>query len=176
METTWKVDNAHSEVGFKVKHMMITNVSGSFETFDAVVSISGDDFSTAQFNFSADIESITTGVGDRDAHLKSDDFFNAEAFPQLTFASSSVKFNGDEDVVIEGEMTIRDITKPIVLQAEFGGIVVDPYGQTKAGLTVTGKIKRSEFGLKWNAITEAGSIVVSDEIRLNVELQFIKQS
>lgn len=176
METTWKVDNAHSEVGFKVKHMMITNVSGSFETFDAVVSTSGDDFSTAQFKFSADIDSITTGVGDRDAHLKSDDFFNAEAFPQLTFASSSVKFNGDEDVVIEGEMTIRDITKPIVLQAEFGGIVVDPYGQTKAGLTVTGKIKRSEFGLKWNAITEAGSIVVSDEIRLNVELQFIKQS
>lgn len=175
METNWKVDPTHSEVGFKVKHMMITNVNGSFGTFDADAITEGDDFSSAKFSFSADINSINTGVSDRDAHLKSDDFFNAEKYPKLNFRSASIKDNGNGELSIEGELSVRDITKPIVLNAEFGGIVVDPYGQTKAGLTVNGKIKRSEYDLKWNAITEAGSIVVSDEVRLIAELQFVKQ-
>ena len=175
METNWKVDPTHSEVGFKVKHMMITNVNGSFGTFDADVLTDGEDFTSARFSFSADINSINTGVADRDTHLKSDDFFNAEKYPKLNFRSTSIKDNGSGELSIEGELSIRDITKPIVLNAEFGGIVVDPYGQTKAGLTVNGKIKRSEYDLKWNAITEAGSIVVSDEVKLIAELQFIKQ-
>lgn len=175
METNWKVDPTHSEVGFKVKHMMITNVNGSFGNFDAEAITHGEDFSSAKFSFSADINSINTGVADRDAHLKSDDFFNAEQYPKLNFKSTSIKDNGDGELNIEGELSIRDITKPVVLKAEFGGIVVDPYGQTKAGLTVNGKIKRSEYDLKWNAITEAGSIVVSDEVRLIAELQFVKQ-
>lgn len=175
METNWKVDPTHSEVGFKVKHMMITNVNGSFGTFDAEALTEGEDFSSAKFSFSADINSINTGVADRDAHLKSDDFFNAEKYPKLNFRSTSIKDNGNGELSIEGELSVRDITKPIVLNAEFGGIVVDPYGQTKAGLTVNGKIKRSEYDLKWNAITEAGSIVVSDEVKLNAELQFVKQ-
>lgn len=166
----------HSEIGFKVKHMMITNVNGTFGQFTATATTDGDDFSTAQFNFSAGIDSINTGVADRDAHLKSDDFFNAEAYPELTFKSTGVSKKDDENYVISGELTIRDVTKHVDLDAEFGGIVVDPYGQTKAGLTITGKIKRSEFGLKWSAITEAGSIVVSDEIKLNSEVQLIKQS
>lgn len=176
MKTNWNIDNMHSEIGFKVKHMMITNVNGTFGQFTATATTEGDDFSTAQFNFSAGIDSINTGVADRDAHLKSDDFFNAEAYPELTFKSTGVTKKGEENYVISGDLTIRDVTKRVDLDAEFGGIVVDPYGQTKAGLTITGKIKRSEFGLKWSAITEAGSIVVSDEIKLNSEVQLIKQS
>lgn len=174
MNTQWKVDPMHSEVGFKVRHMMITNVNGSFGTFNAEAQTEGEDFSNAQFSFEADIESINTGVADRDAHLKSDDFFNAEQYPKLTFKSTNVEKDGDE-MTIEGDMTIRDVTKKIKLSGEFGGVVVDPYGQTKAGLTVTGRIKRSEFGLKWNAVTEAGSVVVSDDIKLLNEIQLVKQ-
>lgn len=176
METNWSVDNLHSTIGFKVKHMMITNVSGSFGEFTASAKTEENDFSTAQFNFSAAIKSINTGVSDRDAHLKSDDFFNAESFPEMTFISNGVMKKDDENYLISGDLTIKDITKKIDLVAEFGGIVVDSYGQTKAGLTIQGKIKRSEFNLKWHAVTEAGGIVVSDEINLNCEIQFVKQS
>ncbi len=175
METKWKVDSAHSEVGFKVKHMMITNVNGFFGSFDAEAVTQGEDFSKAQFFFSADIDSVNTGVADRDAHLKSDDFFNAAEYPKLNFKSTSVKDIGDGELTILGELSIRDVTKLVELNAEFGGIVIDPYGQTKAGLTINGKIKRSEYGLKWSAITEAGSIVVSDDIKLITELQFVRQ-
>ena len=164
METNWNVDKMHSEVGFKVKHMMITNVSGTFGEFDVNATTQGDDFSTANIGFSVNIDSINTGVADRDGHLKSDDFFNAEAYPQMTFKSTGITKKDDENFTISGDLTIRDITKKVDFDAEFGGIVVDPYGQTKAGLTVSGKLKRSEFGLKWSAITEAGSIVVSDDI------------
>lgn len=176
METNWKVDKMHSEVGFKVKHMMITNVSGSFGEFDVNATTQGDDFSTAQLGFTVTIDSINTGVADRDGHLKSDDFFNAEAYPQMTFKSTGITKKDDENFIISGDLTIRDITKNIDFNAELGGIAVDPYGQTKAGLTVSGKLKRSEFGLKWSAITEAGSIVVSDDIKLNGEIQLIKQN
>jgi polyisoprenoid-binding protein YceI len=175
METKWNVDNMHSEIGFKVKHMMITNVSGSFGQFNATALTNGDDFSTAKFDFNAAIDSINTGVADRDGHLKSDDFFNAEQFPILTFKSTGVIKKDDENYIISGDLTIRDVTKHVDLNAEFGGIALDPYGQTKAGFSITGKINRSDFNLKWNAITEAGGIVVSDEIKLNSELQFIKQ-
>ncbi|MBP6091745.1 MAG: YceI family protein [Crocinitomicaceae bacterium] len=175
METKWTVDNMHSEIGFKVKHMMITNVSGNFSDFSADATTQGDDFSTAQFNFSAAINSINTGVADRDAHLKADDFFNAEVYPSMTFKSSEVVKKTDDEFKLIGDLTIRDTTKKVELDVDFGGIVVDPYGQTKAGLTISGKIKRSEFGLKWSAVTEAGSIVLSDDIRLNSEIQFIKQ-
>ncbi len=174
MNTQWKVDPMHSEVGFKVRHMMITNVTGSFATFDAHAETEGDDFSNAKFQFEAQIDSIQTGVADRDAHLKSDDFFNAEQYPKLTFSSTNVAVNGEE-IEIEGDITIRDVTKRVKLSGEFGGIVVDPYNQTKSGFTLNGKIKRSDFGLKWNALTEAGSVVVSDEIKLQSEIQFVKQ-
>lgn len=175
METKWTVDNMHSEIGFKVKHMIITNVSGNFSDFSADATTQGDDFLTAQFNFSAAINSINTGVADRDAHLKADDFFNAEVYPSMTFKSSEVVKKTDDEFKLIGDLTIRDTTKKVELDVDFGGIVVDPYGQTKAGLTISGKIKRSEFGLKWSAVTEAGSIVLSDDIRLNSEIQFIKQ-
>lgn len=174
METNWKIDNMHSEIGFKVKHMMITNVNGSFGTFEAKAKTHGDDFASAQFEFTAAIDSINTGVSDRDAHLKSDDFFNAEHYPQLVLKGAVIHKDGN-DIKVLGDLTIRDVTKPIELTGEFNGIVVDPYGQTKAGIVLNGKINRSDFGLRWNAITEAGSIVVSDEIRLTAEMQFIKE-
>jgi polyisoprenoid-binding protein YceI len=176
MSTKWTVDNLHSQIGFKVKHMMITNVSGTFGTFHAEANTNGDQFDHAELSFSAAIDSINTGVADRDGHLKSDDFFNAEMFPELRFKSTSINKKDEENYLISGEMTIRDVTNPIELHAEFGGVVVDPYGQTKAGFSISGKIKRSEFGLKWSAVTEAGSIVVSDDIKLDCEIQFIKQN
>lgn len=175
METNWKVDSMHSEVGFKVRHMMISNVSGSFGSFDANVATSGDDFSSAKFDFSAAIDSINTGVADRDGHLKSGDFFDAETHPSLKFHSTEVKKISDDQLEIAGNLEIKGQVKPVVLKAEFAGIAVDPYGQTKAGMTLSGSIKRSEFGLTWSAVTEAGHVVIGDEIKLNAELQFIKQ-
>lgn len=175
METKWTIDNLHSEIGFKVRHMMITNVSGTFAQFNANAITEEEDFTTAKFDFSAEIGSINTGVADRDAHLKSGDFFNAEIYPELKFKSSSINKNSNGDFTINGDLTIRDVTRPVELTAEFGGIAQDPYGQIKAGFSISGKIKRSDFGLTWNSITEAGNVVVSDDIKLHSEIQFIKQ-
>ncbi|WP_410005792.1 YceI family protein [Aequorivita nionensis] len=169
-KTNWSVDTAHSEIEFKVKHMMISTVTGSFSDFDASIEAADDSFKNAKFRFSAKIDSISTKNKDRDTHLKSDDFFNAEKFPKLTFESKS--FDGEKMV---GDMTIRDVTKEITLDVDFNGIAVDPYGQTKAGFEATGTINRKDFNLNWNAVTEAGSIVVSDKVRLIANLQFIKQ-
>ena len=169
-KTNWSVDTAHSEIEFKVKHMMISTVTGSFSDFDASIEAADDSFKNAKFRFSAKIDSISTKNKDRDTHLKSDDFFNAEKFPKLTFESKS--FDGEKMV---GDMTIRDVTKEITLDVDFNGIAVDPYGQTKAGFEATGAINRKDFNLNWNAVTEAGSIVVSDKVRLIANLQFIKQ-
>ena len=169
-KTNWSVDTAHSEIEFKVKHMMISTVTGSFSDFDASIEAADDSFKNAKFRFSAKIDSISTKNKDRDTHLKSDDFFNAEKFPKLTFESKS--FDGKKMV---GDMTIRDVTKEITLDVDFNGIAVDPYGQTKAGFEATGTINRKDFNLNWSAVTEAGSIVVSDKVRLIANLQFIKQ-
>lgn len=172
--TKWTIDSAHSEITFKVKHLVISTVTGKFKTFDATIESSNDDFSDAEIFFEADINSIDTGNGDRDAHLKSDDFFNAEAHPKMTFRSTSFKKTGEGEYKLTGDLTIRGNTKEVELEADFGGTVVDPYGNTKAGFDVTGKISRKEFGLTWNAVTEAGSVVVSDDVKLNLNVQFTK--
>ncbi len=174
--TKWSVDPTHSEVVFKIKHLMISTVTGRFNEFSATAeTASPDSFdNTSNIEFSANIASIDTKNEQRDTHLKSDDFFNAEKYPQLTFRGKTLHLNGSEGT-LEGDLTIRETTRPIALDVEFGGIVTDPYGQTKAGFTLTGKLKRKEFGLNWNAITEAGNVVVSDEIKLQVEVQFVKQ-
>ncbi|QEC55136.1 YceI family protein [Flavisolibacter ginsenosidimutans] len=175
MAITWKIDPAHSEVQFKVKHLMITTVTGYFKQFDLEVITESDDFATAsKIEFTADINSIDTNNQQRDTHLKSADFFDADNHGQLKFVGKKYEANGDE-AKLHGDLTIRGVTKPITLNVEFGGIVVDPYGQTKAGFTVSGKISRKEFGLIWNAVTEAGSVVVSDEIRVHCEIQVVKQ-
>ncbi len=176
MATQWKIDSTHSEIQFKVKHLMITTVTGHFQKFDLNLETETDDFTTAKkIAFTADINSISTNNEQRDAHLKSADFFNAEEYPQLHFAG--VKYEGKgEEAKLTGDLTIRGVTKPVALNVEFGGIVVDPYGQTKAGFTVSGKISRKEFGLTWNAVTEAGSVVVSDDIKIHAEVQLVKQA
>lgn len=169
--TIWSIDNSHSEVAFKVKHMMISTVSGQFDEFNASIESDGDDFKNAQFNFSAKIDSVNTKNKDRDGHLKSDDFFNAEAFPELKFVSKS--FDGS---TLLGDLTIRDISKEVSLDVDFNGIAVDPYGQTKAGFEISGTINRKDFNLSWDAITEAGNIVVSDKVKLLIDAQFVKKS
>lgn len=154
---------------------MITTVTGYFEKFDAEFETEGDDIHTGRgLRFSADIDSINTNNEQRDTHLKSDEFFNAAEHEQLTFVSKGHEDDGDH-FTVQGDLTIRGVTKHITIDADYNGTVVDPYGQTKAGFTVTGKISRKEFGLVWNAVTEAGAIVVSDDIRLQAEVQFIKQ-
>jgi polyisoprenoid-binding protein YceI len=172
----WKVDPTHSEVQFKVKHLMITTVTGYFKSFNLEVETGTEDFTTARkIEFTADIDSIDTNNEQRDTHLKSADFFNAEEHGQLRFVGTKYEANGEE-AKLHGDLAIRGITRPVTLNVEFGGIVVDPYGQTKAGFTVNGKISRKDFGLTWNAVTEAGSVVVSDEIKIHAEVQLVKQA
>lgn len=169
--TTWTLDNAHSEIAFKVRHMMISTVTGHFEDFEATAKTNGDNFEGAHFEFTAKTESINTKNKDRDTHLRSDDFFNSEEFPEMKFVSKS--FKNDK---IVGDLTIRDVTKEVTLDAELNGIAVDPYGQTKAGFEIRGEINRKDFNLTWNAVTEAGSIVVADKVKLVVDVQFTKQA
>ena len=176
MAITWKIDPAHSEIQFKVKHLMITTVTGYFKNFDLVVETETEDFNTARrIEFTADIDSIETNNAQRDTHLKSADFFDAENHSQLKFVGKNYDGNGEE-IKLHGDLTIRGTTKPITLNVDFGGTVVDPYGQTKAGFTVSGKISRKEFGLVWGAVTEAGQVVVSDEIKIHCEIQLVKQN
>jgi polyisoprenoid-binding protein YceI len=176
MAIQWKIDPAHSDIQFKVKHLMITTVTGYFKQFDLNVETETNDFTTVKrLEFTADINSINTNNEQRDTHLKSADFFNAEEHAQLRFVGNKYEAKGDE-AKLHGDLTIKGVTKPVTVNVEFGGIVIDPYGQTKAGFTVTGKISRKEFGLTWNAVTEAGSIVVSDEIKIQAEVQVVKQA
>lgn len=176
MASKWTLDPSHSEIQFKVKHLMITTVTGYFKKFDLTVETETDDFNTAKsVEFTADINSIDTNSEQRDTHLKSADFFHAEEHPQLTFSGKKFSANGDEGT-LEGDLTIRGITKPVTVKVELGGVVVDPWGQTKAGFTVSTKISRKEFGLTWSAVTEAGHVVVSDDIRVHGEIQLVKQA
>jgi polyisoprenoid-binding protein YceI len=169
-KTVWNIDTTHSEINFKVKHMMISTVTGSFEKFDGKVEASNDDFKNGNFSFSAEIDSVNTNNKDRDNHLKSDEFFGAEKNPKLTFKSKS--FDGNKMI---GDLTIKGVTKEVELETEYNGTAVDPYGQTKAGFEFEGQINRKDFGLTWNAVTEAGSVVVSDKVKLIASLQFVKQ-
>ncbi len=169
IKTKWNLDTAHSEIGFKIRHMMITSVTGHFEDFNASAETMGDDFKDAHFSFVAAVDSINTKNKDRDTHLKSDDFFSAKNFPEISF--ESISFDGN---TLTGDLTIRDVTRSIEMEADFNGIVVDPYNQVKAGMELEGTIDRKDFGLQWNAVTEAGSVVVADKVKLIISLQFIK--
>ena len=171
----WLIDPAHSEVQFKIKHLVISTVSGSFKKFEGTVQSEKDDFSDASVQFSAEAASVDTNNEQRDGHLKSDDFFNAVKYPKITFVSAGVEKKGNDEYILKGNLTMRDVTKPVELKVEYGGTTKDLYGQTKAGFEVTGKINRQDFGLKWSAITEAGGLVVSDDVKLIMSIQIIKQ-
>ncbi len=173
--TTWVIDPLHSEIQFKVKHLMVSTVTGSFSQYEGTVEMAGDDFEDAKIQFSAAIDSISTGNEQRDGHLKSGEFFDAEQFPKLSFESTGMRKTGDDTYDLRGNLTLHGVTKPVTLKAEYGGQMVDFYGQTKAGFEVTGTIKRKEFGLTWNGVTEAGGVVLSDDVRLVMNIQVTKQ-
>jgi polyisoprenoid-binding protein YceI len=174
--TKWAIDPMHSEVQFKVKHLVISTVTGSFQNFEGTVETEGDDFSNAKINFSLDVSSIDTNQEQRDGHLKGPDFFDAEQFPRITFESTSVTKESDENYKLTGNLTIKGITKPVTLEVEHGGIATDFYGNTKAGFEIDGKINRKEFGLTWDGVTEAGSIVVGEDVKLHANIQLAKQA
>lgn len=171
--TKWIVDPTHSEVSFKVKHLVISTVTGYFREFEGAAESDSDSFEGAKVSFAANIDSIDTNQKDRDAHLKSADFFDAENHPKLTFSGQVTKVGGEYKLV--GNLEIRGNKKEVELDVDFGGVAGDPYGQTKAGFEIEGKISRKEFGLTWSAVTEAGSVVVSDQVRLLLSVQLVKQ-
>ncbi len=171
-KTSWKVDNTHSEVQFKVKHLVISTVTGAFKRFEGQIDADSEDFDGAHASFNIDVTSIDTNVSDRDAHLKSDDFFGAEAYPHISFDGVLHK-NGNEYKLV-GPLSIKDVTKDVELAVEYGGTVVDGYGQTKAGFEIVGKINRKEFGLTWSMVTEAGGVVVGDDVTLSLNIQLVK--
>ncbi|PZX60696.1 YceI family protein [Hydrotalea sandarakina] len=173
---TYKIDAAHSEVTFKVKHLMIASVTGQFKEFDGSMTAEKADFTDASINFEALVNSITTGNDQRDGHLKSDDFFAAEKFPKLTFKSTAIQKLDEETYNLTGNLTIRDVTKPVTLKVTYGGQIIDPWGQTKLGFEIEGKINRKDFGLTWSATTETGGIVVSDDVKLHLNIELTKQA
>lgn len=173
--TKWVLDPMHSEVQFKIKHLVISTVTGFFKKFEGAVIAKGDTFEGAEVDFSLDIDSIDTTQEQRDGHLKSAEFFDAEKYPHITFKSTSLEKVTDEEYKLNGHLTIKDVTKPVTLDVEFGGTATDFYGNLKAGFEVSGKINRKDFGLVWDGVTEAGAIVVGDEVKLTINAQFAKQ-
>lgn len=170
MSIKWNLDKSHSEVHFKVKHMVISTVTGDFREFEASAESDDESFSNAKFEFSAQVDSINTKNPQRDEHLKSDDFFNAAEFPVLSFKGN--EFTGNQ---LNGEITIKGVTMPLTLDADFGGVITDPYGNQRAGFEFIGQLNRKDFGLNWSATMESGGLVVSDIVKLSVNLEFTKQ-
>jgi polyisoprenoid-binding protein YceI len=172
--TSWVIDPTHSEIHFKVKHLVIATVSGSFKSFEGSASTEKEDFDGAAVTFSADTASVYTNQEQRDAHLRSADFFDTDTYPKINFTGSLVKLNAS-DYKLKGDLTVKDITKPFEFNVEFGGEVDDAYGNHKAGFELTGKINRKEFGLTWSAVTEAGGVVVGDDIKLSANIELVRQ-
>ncbi len=172
-KTKWCIDITHSEVQFKVKHLVISTVTGSFKTFDGSLETENDNFDGGAVTFDVDVNSIDTNQVDRDNHLRSADFFNVEEFPKMTF-NGSLQKKEDARFELSGSLTIKGTTKELTLAVEYGGTMVDGYGQTKAGFEVEGKINRKDFGLTWSMVTEAGGVVVGDDIKLLFNIQFTK--
>lgn len=174
--TKWALDPTHSEINFKIKHMMISNVTGSFTNFNVTAETEGDNFSNSKVSFTTDVNSINTNNEQRDGHLKSADFFDTEKYPQIKFEGTKFEKASDEEYALHGNLTIRDVTKPVSLKVDFGGIAKDPYGNIKAGFTLDGKINRKDFGLTWNAATEAGGLLVGEDLKVQAEIQLVKQA
>ncbi len=170
----WNLDPSHSEVTFKVKHMMITNVSGSFNEFSVDASTEGEDFSKAEISFTAKAASVNTNSEQRDGHLRYPEFFDTEKFPEIKFKGTKYEKVDGDNYKLQGDLTIKDVTKSVGLAVEYGGIQKDPWGNMKAGFTITGKINRKDFGLNWNAALEAGGVMVSEEVRIYCEIQLVK--
>ncbi|MCL9806980.1 YceI family protein [Flavobacterium amniphilum] len=174
-KSNWVIDPTHSEIGFKVKHMMFTNVSGKFNAFDARIENENNDFTSSKIVFNTQVSSIDTNSTDRDNHLKSVDFFDVDNFPKISFISTEITRINDSKFIIKGDLTIKGVTKNIQLHTEYSGLMTDPWNNTKLGISVSGEINRKDFGLTWNAALETGGLLVGEEIKLISEIQFIKQ-
>ncbi|MBM4175589.1 MAG: polyisoprenoid-binding protein [Ignavibacteria bacterium] len=174
-QTEWTFDKSHSKIGFTVTHLVIAEVDGFFRTFDGKITSKGEDFENTEIEFTADVNSISTDNEKRDAHLKSDDFFNAEKYPTITFKSKSFKKIEDKKYKLAGDITIRNITKTIELDVKHNGTVKDPWGNTKAGFIVKGELNRFDYGLKWDAAIETGGLVVGKTVELVIKVELAKQ-
>jgi len=172
--TTWNIDNAHTRIGFSVSHMVISDVKGEFKRYDGKVITRGDDFSTATVEISIDVNSIYTANEKRDEHLKSPDFFDAQKYPKITFRSKKVVKKGNNQYQLVGDLTIKDVTKEVTLEVVHKGTVKDPWGNTRSGFRLTGKINRFDFGLKWNMALEAGGLVVGEDVYIECDVELIK--
>lgn len=174
-QNKWTLDKAHTGVKFSVTHLVISEVEGNFKSFDATILSSKPDFTDAQINFSVDINSINTDNENRDKHLKSDDFFNAEKYPQMTFKSTSFKKVSGNNYELEGDLTIRDVTKRVKFAVQYNGTIKDPWGNPKAGFKATTNINRFDYNLKWDKLTEAGGAVVGKDVKVTVNLEIQQQ-
>ncbi|MCM2339421.1 MAG: YceI family protein [Burkholderiales bacterium] len=174
----WTIDKMHSEVGFKVKHLMISTVKGNFSNFEGSVVLPEDNFEKAEISFSAEAATVNTNNQMRDEHLKSADFFDASSFPLISFKSKSVKNKNDNNYVVVGDLTMRGVTKEVIFEAVFNGKMVDMYGGNVMAFEINGSLNRKDFGLNWNASLEKGGVVVSEEIKfdINLELKEEKES
>ncbi len=173
--TKWALDAAHSELGFKIKHLMISSVSGRFNSFDVTADTGADDFSNSNISATIDVASIFTNNEQRDGHLRTGDFFEIEKYPNISFKSTSVKKDGD-DLEITGDLTMKDVTKPVTLKVEFSGITKDPYGNVKAGFSFAGKLNRKDWGINFNAALETGGVMLGEEVKYEGEIQLVKQA
>ena len=172
----WTLDPVHSEIQFKIRHLMITNVTGSLPKYDVEVETQDLDFMTAKVKFTAETAAVTTSNEQRDQHLRSPDFFDAAKYPLIIFKATRYERVDDDSYELYGDLTIRDVIRNLKLDVEFGGVITDPWGNTRAGFTINGKINRKDFGLNWSATTEAGGLVVGDEVRIHASVELIKQA
>jgi polyisoprenoid-binding protein YceI len=172
MSNTWKADPTHSEIGFKVKHMMFTNVSGKFDSYEVTVITEDNTFKNADVQFEAEISSLNTGNPDRDNHLRGEDFFNIESSPKLTFDGQITESSEGHQLL--GELAMNGQSKQVIMPVDFGGVIKDPWGNDKAVFSINGKISRKDWGLTWNSALETGGVLVSDEVRVVIELQLVE--
>ena len=176
-KTKWAIDPAHSEIAFKVKYLMITNIKGVFRDFSARVFTTGDNFATSEIEFTLNTASVDTGAADRDTHVRSADFFDVEQFSWISFSGKKAeKADSKGNYILYGDLTIKDIIKPVKLSVEFGGVMKDPWGNEKAGYILSGKVNRKDWGLNWNAALEAGGVLLSDDVTITCDVQLVKQS
>jgi polyisoprenoid-binding protein YceI len=173
--TKWILDPTHSDLGFKIRHLMITNISGSFKTFQAEAKTEGEDFSTAKINVTVDMASISTNNEHRDAHLRNADFFEVENHPELKFTSTKIEAIDSDSFALYGELTLKGVTNPVKLDVEFSGVTKDPWGGERAGFTLTGKIQRSDWGVNFNSVLETGNLALGEEVKISAEIQMVKQ-
>jgi len=174
-QTNWKFDKSHSKIGFTVTHMLITDVDGYFKEYSGSIVSTNDDFQNAKIEFEAEIGSIFTDNKSRDKHLKSDDFFNAEKFPTLKFVSKSFTKTSGKNYKLVGDFTIKGITKEVTFAVKYNGTITDPWGKTRAGFKISGEIDRFDYNLNWNKALEAGGLVVSKEVELDIKIELIKK-